>query len=202
MSQIEQSIEVNVPVSTAYNQWTQFEEFPSFMEDVSEVRQLDDTHLHWVAEVGGKVVEWDAEITEQKPDERIAWKSTSGKPNAGVVTFHRLSDTSCKVMAQMDYLTEGIVERIGSALGADERRVKADLESFKAMVEARGSETGAWRGEVGGNPPSSNGSPQAAEPTVAGAAGAKVKEVIVDAKEGFDNLGDQKIGARIGGDPS
>ena len=148
MSQIEQSIEVNVPVSTAYNQWTQFEDFPRFMEDISEVRQLDDTHLHWVADIGGKVVEWDAEITEQKPDERVAWKSTSGKPNAGVVTFHRLSDTSCKVMAQMDYEPDGIVEKIGSVLGADQRRVKVDLESFKVMVEEHGRATGAWRGEV------------------------------------------------------
>ena len=154
MAQIEQSIEVDVPVSTAYNQWTQFEDFPRFIEDISEVRQLDDTHLHWVAEIGGKVVEWDAEITEQKPDERVAWKSTSGKPNAGVVTFHRLSDTSCKVMAQMDYEAEGIVEKIGNALGADERRVKADLASFKAMVEERGRETGAWRGEIHADPDS------------------------------------------------
>jgi uncharacterized membrane protein len=148
MSQIERSIEVNVPVSTAYNQWTQFEDFPRFMEDITEVRQLDDTHLHWVADIGGKVVEWDAEITEQKPDERVAWKSTSGKPNAGVVTFHRLTDTSCKVMAQMDYETDGIVEKIGSVLGVDQRRVKVDLESFKVMVEGHGRATGAWRGEV------------------------------------------------------
>jgi uncharacterized membrane protein len=158
MSQIEQSIEVNVPVSMAYNQWTQFEEFPRFMEDIKEVRQLDDTHLHWVAEIGGKTHEWDAEITEQKPDERVAWKSTDGKRNEGAVTFHRLSDTSCKVMAQMEYQPDGIVERIGSALGADELRVKADLESFKVMVEELGRETGAWRGEVDAEPsPPSDG---------------------------------------------
>jgi uncharacterized membrane protein len=203
MAQIEQSIEVNVPVSTAYNQWTQFEDFPRFMEDISEVRQIDDTHLHWVAELGGKIVEWDAEITEQKPDERVAWKSTSGKPNAGVVTFHRLSDTSCKVMAQMDYQAEGIVEKIGNALGADERRVKSDLESFKAMVEERGSETGAWRGEIHADPDSpANGSPQPAESDTAAVAKEKVEEVLVNAKEGFDNLGHQKIGAKIGGESS
>ena len=159
MAQIEQSIEVNVPVTAAYNQWTQFEDFPRFMEDITEVRQLDDTHLHWVAEIGGKIVEWDAEITEQKSDERVAWRSTSGKPNAGVVTFHRLSDTSCKVMAQMDYETDGIVEKIGSALGADERRVRADLESFKVMVEEHSRMSGGWRGEVdaGPGPPSDSG---------------------------------------------
>jgi uncharacterized membrane protein len=150
MSQVEQSIEVDVPVSTAYNQWTQFEQFPRFMEAIEEVRQLDDTHLHWVADVGGRKHEWDAEITEQKPDERVAWKSTDGKRNAGVVSFHRLTDNSCKIMAQIDFEPEGIVEKIGSVLGSDNRRVKTDLENFKAMIENRGQETGAWRGEVGG----------------------------------------------------
>ncbi len=163
MSRIEQSIEVNVPVPTAYNQWTQFEEFPRFMEDISEVRQVDDTHLHWQAEIGGKIVEWDAVITEQKPDERVAWKSTSGRSNAGVVTFHRLSDTSCKVTAQMDYESDGIIEKVGSALGADERRVKADLESFKAMIEREGHATGAWRGEV---EPQSTGTSDGPTPTI------------------------------------
>ena len=148
MASIEQSIEVEVPVNTAYNQWTQFEEFPQFMEGVDEVRQLDETHLHWVASFGGKKHEWDAEITEQKPDERVAWKATDGKPNAGVVTFHRLSDNSTKVMVQMDYDPEGIVETLGSAIGSDERRVKGDLERFKELVESRGAESGAWRGEV------------------------------------------------------
>ena len=149
MSQIEQSVTVNVPVSTAYNQWTQFEQFPQFMEAIEEVRQLDDTHLHWVAEVGGKKHEWDAEITEQKPDERVAWRSTDGKPNAGVVTFHRLTDNSCKIMAQIDFEPEGFVEKVGSVIGGDNRRVKTDLDNFKAMIESQGKETGAWRGEVG-----------------------------------------------------
>ena len=198
MSQIEQSIDVNVPVSTAYNQWTQFEEFPRFMEDISEVRQLDDTHLHWTAEIGGKIVEWDAEITEQTPDERVAWKSTDGKRNAGVVTFHRLSDTSCKVMAQIEYETEGIVEKIGSALGADERRVKADLDSFKAMIERSGHATGAWRGEV--DRPGSDGQQVDERPGSLDQAKNKVKDVLEKTKEGFDNLGDQKIGSKIGGD--
>jgi hypothetical protein len=210
MSQIEQSIEVNVPVSTAYNQWTQFEDFPRFMEDISEVRQVDDTHLHWVADIGGKVVEWDAEITEQKPDERVAWKSTSGKPNAGVVTFLRLSDTSCKVVAQMDYETDGIVEKIGSVLGVDARWVKVDLESFKAIVEEHGRATGAWRGEVqAGHTTRPNGAPDieagntstsstvsdGAHPDPGMQTEGKVREALIGAKEGFDDLSGQAIGA-------
>ncbi len=145
---IEQSIEVEVPVRTAYNQWTQFEEFPQFMEGVESVKQLDDTHVHWVAEIAGKRHEWDAEITEQNPDERVAWKATDGKTNAGVVTFHRLGESKTKLMVQMDYEPEGIVERVGHLIDADERRVKGDLERFKELVESRGTETGAWRGEV------------------------------------------------------
>ncbi len=147
-SAIEQSIEVEVPVSTAYNQWTQFEEFPQFMEAVTEVRQLDDTHLHWVAEFGGRQHEWDAEVTEQKPDERVAWRNVDGKDNAGVVTFHRLDDSRTRLMVQMDFVPEGIVERIGNAIGAPERRVEGDLQRFKEFVESRGAESGAWRGEV------------------------------------------------------
>ncbi len=148
MPTIEQSIEVEVPVSTAYNQWTQFEEFPKFMNGVEEVRQLDDTHLHWVAEIGGHRDEWDAEITEQNPDDRIAWKATAGKNNAGVVTFHRLDDQRCKIMLQLDWESEGMIEKLGSAIGQDDRQVKGDLERFKELVESRGEETGAWRGEV------------------------------------------------------
>ena len=148
MSTIEQSIELDVPVQTAYNQWTQFEEFPRFMEGVEEVRQIDDTHLHWVAEFGGTRHEWDAVITEQSPDERVAWRNTDGKDNAGVVTFHRLSDTRSKLMVQMDFVPEGLKENIGDAIGAPDRRVKGDLQRFKEMIEARGQETGAWRGEV------------------------------------------------------
>ena len=148
MSTIEQSIELDVPVQTAYNQWTQFEEFPRFMEGVEEVRQIDDTHLHWVAEFGGTRHEWDAVITEQSPDERVAWRNTDGKDNAGVVTFHRLSDTRSKLMVQMDFVPEGLKEKIGDAIGAPDRRVKGDLQRFKEMIETRGHETGAWRGEV------------------------------------------------------
>jgi len=148
MATIEESIEIEAPLTTVYNQWTQFEEFPSFMEGVEEVRQIDDTRLHWVAEFGGERHEWDAEITEQKPDERVAWQNVDGKQNAGVVTFHRLGDERTKVMAQMDWAPEGIKEKLGDALGAADRRVRADLERFKQLVESRGVESGAWRGEV------------------------------------------------------
>jgi uncharacterized membrane protein len=148
MPKIEQSIDIEVPVSTAYNQWTQFEEFPQFMDGVEEVRQLDETHLHWVAEIGGHREEWDAEITEQSPDERIAWKATGGKHNAGVVTFHRLDDQRCKIMLHLDWESEGLIEKLGSAIGQDDRQVKDDLERFKKLIESRGAETGAWRGEV------------------------------------------------------
>jgi uncharacterized membrane protein len=148
MASVVESIDVNVPLSTAYNQWTQFEEFPRFMEGVKSVNQVDDTHLHWAAEIGGKDEEWDAEITEQRPDERVAWKSISGASNAGVVTFHRLDDEATRVTLQMDVEPDGVVENVGTALGFLDRRVKGDLERFKAYIEERGSETGAWRGEV------------------------------------------------------
>jgi uncharacterized membrane protein len=148
MATIERSIEVDVPVRVAYNQWTQFEEFPRFMEGVREVRQLDDRRLHWQAEIGGKMRTWDAEITEQIPDDRIAWRSRSGAPNAGVVTFHRIADGRTRIMLQLDYTPESAVESLGDAMGLVSRRVAGDLERFKEYVEARGSETGAWRGEI------------------------------------------------------
>jgi uncharacterized membrane protein len=148
MSTIEESIEVDVPVQTAYNQWTQFEEFPRFMDGVEEVRQINDTHVHWVAAFGGSRHEWDAEITEQLPDERVAWRNTDGKENAGVVTFHKLDDERSRVMVQMDFVPEGIKEKVGDKLGASDRRVKGDLKRFKELIESRDSETGAWRGEV------------------------------------------------------
>jgi len=148
MATIEESIEVDVPVTTAYNQWTQFEEFPEFMEGVESVQQIDDTHLLWTAEVGGTREEWRAEITEQTPDQRIAWRATEGKTNAGVVTFHRIDDSTTRIMLQMDWEPEGMKESVGSAVGADSRRVKGDLERFKEMIERRGTPTGAWRGEV------------------------------------------------------
>jgi uncharacterized membrane protein len=148
MSTIEKSIEVNVPVRTAYNQWTQFEEFPRFMEGVKEVTQLDDTRLHWKAEIAGQDKEWDAEITEQAPDQRITWTSRGGAINGGVVTFHRLSDATSKVMLQLEYDPQGFVENVGDALGVVSLRVQGDLERFKEFIEKRGRETGAWRGQV------------------------------------------------------
>jgi uncharacterized membrane protein len=148
MSTIEKSIEVNVPVRTAYNQWTQFEEFPRFMEGVKEVTQLDDTCLHWKAAIAGQDKEWDAEITEQTPDQRIAWTSRGGAINGGVVTFHRLSDARSKVMLQLEYAPQGVVESVGDALGVVSLRVQGDLERFKEFIEKRGRETGAWRGQV------------------------------------------------------
>jgi uncharacterized membrane protein len=154
MSTIEESIEVQVPVRTAYNQWTQFEEFPRFMEGVEEVRQVDDTHLHWKADIAGQDREWDAEITEQHPDERVAWKSTGGAQHAGVVTFHRIGDEQSRVMLQLDVEPEGLTEQVGDKLGFVKRRVKGDLERFKELIESRGSETGGWRGVVQQDPTS------------------------------------------------
>ncbi len=148
MPTIEQSIEVGVPVRTAYNQWTQFEEFPRFMEGIESVRQLDDQRLVWRAQIAGKTHEWEAKISEQIPDERVAWASVDGKTNAGVVTFHRIDDATTRLMVQMDWEPEGLVEKVGEALGFDDRRLKGDLERFKEMIEERGRETGAWRGEV------------------------------------------------------
>jgi uncharacterized membrane protein len=148
MATVNESIEIDVPVSTAYNQWTQFEEFPKFMEGVESVRQKDDTHLHWVAEFGGQRNEWDAEITEQEPDRLIAWRALDGKYNSGKVRFEPLGESRTRVDVELMWEPEGIKEELGSALGADSRRVKGDLERFKELVESRGVETGAWRGEV------------------------------------------------------
>jgi len=148
MSRIEESIEVNVPITTAYNQWTQFEEFPQFMEGIESVQQIDETHLLWTAEIGGKKEEWRAEITEQHPDHRVAWKATEGRENGGVVTFHRIDDATTRLMVQMDWEPDGALESAGALVGADSRRVKGDLDRFKQLIESRGSESGAWRGDV------------------------------------------------------
>ena len=148
MSTITETVDVDVPVTTAYNQWTQFESFPEFMEGVEQVRQLDDTHIHWTTKFGGASREFDATITEQHPDERIAWHSDSGPDHAGVVTFHRLGDTRTRVTAQMEFDPEGLAENVADKLGFLDRRVKGDLTRFKEFVEGRGRESGAWRGEV------------------------------------------------------
>jgi len=149
MSQVQESVDVQVPVRTAYNQWTQFESFPHFMDGVLEITQLDDKRNHWVTKVGGVQREFDTEITEQHPDERVAWKSIGGDTeHAGVVTFHRLSDDETRVMIQIDWQPSGLIEKAGAALGVDDHRVKADAKRFKTFIEERGTETGAWRGEV------------------------------------------------------
>ena len=148
MARVEQSIEVKVPIRTAYNQWTQFTEFPQFMDKVEEIQQLDDKRMHWRASMAGKTEEWDAVISEQIPDERIAWTSTSGATNAGVVTFHYIDPNTTRVMLQLDYEPEGLVEKAGSALGVPQKQIEGDMERFKKFIEARGEETGAWRGEV------------------------------------------------------
>jgi len=148
MSTIEKSIDVDVPVTTAYNQWTQFEEFPNFMSGVDSITQIDDTHLHWKVSVGGVDREFDAEITEQHPDERVAWRSTGGPQHAGVVTFHRLDDAHTRVTLQVDWEPEGFVEKAGALLHVDDLQVRRDLEKFKEIIEKRGAESGAWRGDV------------------------------------------------------
>ena len=146
MSAIVESIDVEVPVRTAYDQWTQFESFPRFMEGVKSVRQLDDTTLEWVAEIAGREERWKARITEQEPDQRVAWTATDGAKNAGVVTFHRLGEGRTRVTLQLEIEPEGPVESIGDALGIVQRRVKGDLDRFKSFIEDRGAASGAWRG--------------------------------------------------------
>jgi uncharacterized membrane protein len=148
MARVEKEVEVNVPVRTAYNQWTQFEEFPQFMEGVKSVRQLDDRRLHWQANVGGHDKEWDAEIKEQVPDQKIIWSSLDGAENAGWVTFQPLDANRTKVRLQMSYDPEGFVESVGDALGFMDRRVQGDLDRFRDFIEKRNVETGGWRGEL------------------------------------------------------
>ena len=148
MSTVEKSIDVDVPVTTAYNQWTQFESFPNFMGGVDRIDQLSPTQTHWVTSIDGVHREFDAEITEQHPDERIAWTSTESPKQAGVVTFHRLAEGKSRVMLQMDFEPEGIVEKVGDKLGFLSRQVEGDLERFKTYIESRGAEEGAWRGDV------------------------------------------------------
>jgi uncharacterized membrane protein len=148
MTTVEESIEVEVPVSTAYNQWTQFEDFPEFMEGVERVEQLTDDKLHWVTKIAGVEREFDAKITEQHPDERVAWTTMDGPKQAGVVTFHKLDPSRTKVMLQLHFEPEGLVEQAGDKLGIVKSRVHGDLERFKTFIEKRGTETGAWRGDI------------------------------------------------------
>lgn len=150
MNTVEKSITVNVPVSTAYNQWTQFEEFPRFMQGIESVRQEGDTHTYWKANIAGKDVEWEADIIEQTPDTRVSWRSTTGSPNAGTVSFQPEGADSTRVTLRLEYEPQGFFENLGSALGFVDSRVEGDLERFKEFIEQRGSETGAWRGEIHG----------------------------------------------------
>jgi uncharacterized membrane protein len=150
MERIEKTFDIDCPVQTVYNQWTQFEDFPRFMEGVKEVRQIDDTHVHWRASIAGKDKEWDAEITEQVPDQRIAWRSTSGTPNAGTVRFEPLNRGRTRVMLTMEYEPQGLIEKTGDAFGIVSHKVENAVDKFRKLVERRGAETGAWRGEVHG----------------------------------------------------
>jgi uncharacterized membrane protein len=145
---ISEEIEVAVPVSTAYNQWTQFEQFPRFMEGVDEVRQLDDTLLHWAATVAGKHAEWDAKIIEQEPDRRISWESVDGKHTRGTVNFEEAGSGRTRIRLQMAYMPEGVTEKVGSAIGLDKRRIRGDLGRFRELIETQQFEAGAWRGEI------------------------------------------------------
>ncbi len=150
MARIEKTIDVDVPVRTAYNQWTQFEEFPRFMEGIEEVRQLDDKRLHWRASIAGKEEEWNAEIIEQTPDTRVVWRSTSGPENSGAVKFEPQGPQKTRVSVIMSYEPEGVVETVGDKIGVFDRRVEGDLQRFKDFIEGRGVATGAWRGEIHG----------------------------------------------------
>ncbi len=154
MASHETSVEVERPVRTVYDQWTQFESFPQFMGGVEKVVQLDATHTHWTTKVAGVTREFDATISEQTPDQRVAWHSDSGPTHAGAVTFHRIGEGRTKVMLQLDLDPEGFVEKAGEALGVVERQVKSDLERFKEFIERTPTETGAWRGEVAQDPTS------------------------------------------------
>jgi len=148
METIKETIDVNVPASTAYNQWSQFEQFPKFMEGVESVTQIDDTHLRWAANVGGARREWEAEIVEQVPDQKIAWRATSGNGPNGIVTFEPLGSDATLIMVEISYEPDGSMETLGAKVGIDSRQVAADLKRFEQLVETMGAETGAWRGEV------------------------------------------------------
>jgi uncharacterized membrane protein len=152
MATVKSDIDVSVPISTAYNQWTQFETFPQFLSGVDEVVQRTDTLTHWKVSIAGVTREFDAEITEQHPDERIAWKSTGGEDHAGVVTFHRLSDAETRISVQLDWTPQGIVEKAGALLQVDDMQIGKDLKKFKELIESNGFETGAWRGSVDREP--------------------------------------------------
>ncbi|HEX6132302.1 MAG TPA: SRPBCC family protein [Actinomycetota bacterium] len=148
MERIQHSVEVDVPVTAAYDQWTQFEDFPRFMEGVERVQQIDDARLHWVASVGGVSREWDATIVRQEPDRAIAWDGFGGPDNAGMVEFEPLGTDRSRVTVTMDWEPEGAVEKLGDALGIVSGRIEGDLARFKTFIEERRVPTGAWRGRI------------------------------------------------------
>jgi len=148
METITRTIEVDVPLQTAYDQWTQFEDFPRFMGGVEKVTQLDDRRTRWVTRIGGVSREFDAEVLVQRPDQGVSWRSTGGTPHAGRVTFAPLSDTRTEVTLALEWQPEGLLEKAGEALGVVEGRVAKDLSAFKQFIEGRGTATGAWRGQV------------------------------------------------------
>lgn len=148
MSTIEQSIEVEAPIRVVYDQWTQFEEFPRFMGGVEKITQTADNQTHWVTKIAGITREFDAEITEQTPDERVAWTSTEEPRQAGVVTFHRISADRTKIMLQLDFEPQGVVEKAGDKLGIVSHQTQGDLDRFKSFIEERGTQTGGWRGTI------------------------------------------------------
>lgn len=148
MSSVQESVDVGADIGTVYNQWTQFESFPQFMSGVESITQIDDTHNHWKTKIGGVEREFDTEIVEQHPEERVAWKSTDGTTHAGVVTFHKISGDTTRVTVQLDWKPEGLVEKVGAVVGVDDFQVKGDLKRFKTFIEERGSASGSWRGDV------------------------------------------------------
>ena len=150
MTTFSERIDVDVPVRVAYDQWTQFESFPQFMDGVDKVEQLDDTTLEWTATIAGKTKQWRAEIVEQRPDQLVSWRSIDGARNDGAVRFEPLTADSTRIVLQLDVEPEGVVEKTGDALGVVERRVRGDLERFRTFIEAVGLPTGAWRGRVDG----------------------------------------------------
>jgi uncharacterized membrane protein len=166
MSNLIETVDVAVPVRTAYNQWTQFEDFPRFMEGVEEIRQVSDTLTHWKIKIGGVEREFDAEITEQRPDERVAWHSIGGAGHAGVVTFHRLDNTSTRVTLQVETVPEGVIETLGDKLGVVKRRAKGDMERFKSFIESQGAETGAYRETVAPKPQAPPPGPDRTDPVI------------------------------------
>ncbi|MFL6133369.1 MAG: SRPBCC family protein [Nocardioidaceae bacterium] len=177
-TKVEKSITVDVPISMAYNQWTQFEDFPEFMGGVQQVEQLDDQRLHWVAEIGGVKREWHATILEQRPDEKVAWAATEGATNAGAVYFSEVGPGQTMVTLELEYEPEGVVEKAGDALNIVERQARADLDKFKAFIESRNLETGAWRGEVEGTTLGSPGVESATSQGDSGKAGISGKAAV------------------------